>query len=101
MQSRVGAISYFFDFEAERFIWAVGDPKDQFLLTKFFDQTARFFPPGLRSFGLIVLEAEKWRSSNQVEIKILLCKSTLQIPKIVLKSMYLSKQRSLFCEVWK
>ena len=32
---------------------------------------------GLQSFGLTVMEAEKWRSSNQVEIKILLCKSTL------------------------
>ena len=49
-QSRVGAISYFFNFEAERFIWAVGDPKDQLLLTKFFDQTAYINKnPDLRS----------------------------------------------------
>ena len=45
---------------------------------------ARRFTQSLQSFGLTVLEAEKWRSSNQVEIKILLCKSTLQIPKIAL-----------------
>ena len=38
----------------------------------------------LQSFGLTVLEAEKWRSSNQAEIKILLCKSTLWIPKITI-----------------
>ena len=43
--------------------------------------------PGLQSFGLTVLEAGKWRSSNQAEIKILLYKLTLQIPKITIISL--------------
>ena len=77
VHNRVGAISYFRDFEAHLFIQAVGTHKDQLLLTNFFAQTDRFRSPGLGSFGLIVLEAEFLRSSNQAEIKILLCKLTL------------------------
>ena len=50
---------------------------DHILLKKNFDQTHRIPAQRGQSFGLVVLEAEKWRSSNQVEIKILLCKSTL------------------------
>ena len=56
-------------------------------------------PPDLQSFGLTVLEAEKWRSSNQVEIKILLCKLTLQIPKIASESMYPFKQKSFMSKI--
>ena len=62
--TRVGAISYFRDFEAHLFIQAVGTHKDQLLLTNFFAQTDRFRSPGLGSFGLIVLEAEFLRSAN-------------------------------------
>ena len=60
--------------------------KEHMLLPNFFDQTHRNPSQRGQNFGLAILEAEKWRSSNQVEIKILLCKSTLQIPKIPSKS---------------
>ena len=62
--------------KAQAFLGTPRYPKTFIRMKKLATTNTRTTPRG-QSFGLTVLEAEKWRSSNQGEIKILLCKSTL------------------------
>ena len=62
--------------KAQAFLGTPRYPKTFIRIKKLATTNTRTTPRG-QSFGLTVLEAEKWSSSNQVEIKILLCKSTL------------------------
>ena len=95
----LGAILQFYRSGVSCFTVAVGDPKKAFLLNMLASRVDRGRLRGSCSFGLIVLEAENSRSSNQVKIEILLCKLTLQIPKMVLDFLQVFKQKSFISKI--